>query len=204
LDEEDRQKKSANMSTTTNTQPTATPAVAPVLSPSALALPPLALPWLLLAPAPAPAPDPEAEGCDEDEGKGVGLGEDEEDEDEEDEDSREEGATEGAAEPRLAVGEPAPPAPAPAPAAPVLVLARGTSVGEPAIWNMLVVGWAEGASEGTAGLGPQKQPLPQVWKKPQRGARAGGEGQLREQGMKSWAADEGKGVGGMGAWPPLP
>jgi hypothetical protein len=56
--------------------------------------------------------------------------------------------------------------------------------------NMLVVGRAEGASEGTAGRVPQKQPLPQVWKKPQRGARAGGEGQLREQGMKSWAADE--------------
>ena len=66
------------------------------------------------------------------------------------------------------------------------------------------VGWAEGASEGTAGLVPQKQPLPQVWKKPQRGARAGGDGQLREQGIKSWAADEGKGVGEMGAWPPLP
>ena len=42
----------------------------------------------------------------------------------------------------------------------------GGSVGGETTVNMLVVGTAVGAGEGPAGRVPQKQPLPQVWKKP--------------------------------------
>jgi len=42
----------------------------------------------------------------------------------------------------------------------------GGSVGGETTVNMLVVGTAVGAGEGPAGGVPQKQPLPQVWKKP--------------------------------------
>ena len=62
--------------------------------------------------------------------------------------------------------------------------------------NELVVGKAVGPNVGTALLRvPQKQPLPQVWKKPHLGARAGRAGQLVLQGMKNCCTGEGAKVG---------
>ena len=67
--------------------------------------------------------------------------------------------------------------------------------------NIACVGTIVGADVGPVGQTPQKQPIPQLWKKAHEGARAGGTGQLDKHGMHAGAV-------GLGLtlffWRPVP